>query len=183
MPCRRCFVVVIATLALIAVAAGVPPVRQSVLTAVPPLAVPAAAGLPVGVPPVWLPGELPLLFWVADIAGFGAMMLVAVSLLWRLGATGRGAPRLRAWARIAGTCAVAVMVAGMVRMVIWSLATEPNLMVYLGSLVATAVLSLLIGLAIGVLLGFLGLLVNPNAARSGGRSEAVGAGALPGGRP
>lgn len=159
MPQRRSFLAAMLTLVVLALIMGAPMVRTELLTVLVPLAVPAAAGLPVGVPPLWLPVGQPPLAWVADTLGAAAMVLVAALVLRRVLARRPDAGRGRVWAGVLGASVLGIVAAAVLRGTAWSLLTEPSLTVYAGSLLATVTVSALVGAVVGALVGLLAVLV------------------------
>src|SRR5699024_9987527 len=63
MPQPRSLLITILALVLVAVGVGAPMTSIPVLTHAVALAMPGALAIPIGVPPVWLPGGEPLLMW------------------------------------------------------------------------------------------------------------------------
>lgn len=158
MPQRRSFLAAMLTLVVLALLMGAPMVRTALLTALAPLAVPAAAGLPVGVPPLSLPVGQPSLAWVADTLGAVVMVLVAALVLRRVLVRRPVAGRGRVWAGVLAASVLGIVAAAVLRGVAWSLLTGASLVVYAGSLLATVTVSALVGVMVGALAGLLAAL-------------------------
>lgn len=151
------------TLLLFAVLAGAPFVQVPLRTVAVSLALPDAAGVPFGVPPLWLipVGTTTGTFWTIDIVA--ALLMLLVVALRLCGSVNRhpGGGRGRAFVAALGGCLLGVLAGNLVRGVAWSFITDPGLGTYLGYLVANLVLAAFVGLAVGLVVGAVAALTVP----------------------
>lgn len=152
--------VVLFSLLVLAVLAGIWRVSGWAATWVSALLFPPAAGLPALWPPLrlWPLGETTVAVWLIDLAGVAVMLLTA----WvQLRAAARRHPhpgRGRAFGRGLWTTILAFVAGNIVRGVAQSFLLHSDLGTYAGQLIANVLVSALTGLLAGIVVGLAAML-------------------------
>lgn len=164
MPQPRSLLITILALVLVAVGVGAPMTSIPVLTHAVALAMPGALAIPIGVPPVWLPGGEPLLMWSANLLA-AAVMVLAV---WRYLVKPRaaGATRGRAWRRVFVGTIIGLVLANVIRAVVWSFYTGPSITIYAATIGLSAVVSAVVGALLGAVIGAIAAAAMPRNHRA-----------------
>src|SRR5690625_4013584 len=146
MPHRRSFLLAILALLALAVVFGAPLTRIALLTEAVLLEMPAALAIPIGVPPLWLPGSQPLLMWGIDVLAAAVLVGAAARLLFR--GERAGGPGW-VWRRVVLATAVGLVLANVIRAVGWSFYTGPSITIYAATVGLAALASALVGAVLG----------------------------------
>ena len=153
--------VVLVSLLVLAVLAGIWHVSGWAATWVSALLFPPAAGLPALWPPLrlWPLGETTVAVWLIDLAGVAVMLLTAWVQLraaaWRHPHPGRW----RAFGRGLWTTILAFVAGNIVRGVAQSFLLHSDLGTYAGQLIANVLVSALAGLLAGIVVGLVAMLL------------------------
>ncbi|MGF3056278.1 hypothetical protein [Microbacterium sp. YY-01] len=144
-------------LVAVSLVAGWQAVTQFVVTRVPLLLFPAAAGLPDLVPPLrlWPVGRMTVAVWGIDVVGAVVMLVAAVVWLRAAAVRHPDASRLRAFGRAVAVCTLVVVIGNVVRLVPMTFIMHSDAATFGGQFAATVVVSAVWGALIGVVVGVL----------------------------
>lgn len=154
MPQPRSFVITILSLLALAVGVGASVISLPVLTHAVALVMPSALAVPIGIPPVGLPGSEPVMMWVADLVAALVLLLVVARYLLKKALPTRGS----VWRRTVMAVILGLVVGNLIRAVAWTFYTSPSITIYAVTIGLSAVLSALIGILLGSIIGLLATL-------------------------